>query len=525
MGCPIFSKLYSPIRTFIKGMEEIYISSGSDSEDEINNYVNKQNKRIHNHARNGFNAVVGLIPPFNFRFNQELPPMPQRVRGRRIFRMPRAPAMHPPNKPKKTKEVYVNKIIRGIKCSILKVNYNVLSKLKEAQQVRPDLNLARASTFFKMVNEMNGPPPDNIIDRVILASVELSTPSSNFNNECLLFIQNLYPSISIQNLKSELSKCHHNISETITSINNNPKIPKIRKPRQANTNLKFTDIIVSAQLEAIWSADEKEQEIERKKEEEERLMLEAAADGSLYECECCFCECPMERLVQCPEGHLFCFECVRKQIETSISEGRTDVPCLHCGGCDQMVPMSELERSMPESVLARLSQAETMNAIISANISGVVKCYKCGYMAIVDDDEEKMICPECKSETCTKCQCQYHQGMTCEQFRDIDKDRQLEEKMNEAVVRICPKCKTQFVKDEGCNKMECPRCHTWICYWCRKVIPKSVGYNHFWRGEVGVCPPDKCPLWVQNNTLHEIEAEQVKALNQDVPPPPPPPKR
>jgi TRIAD3 protein (E3 ubiquitin-protein ligase RNF216) len=76
----------------------------------------------------------------------------------------------------------------------------------------------------------------------------------------------------------------------------------------------------------------------------------------------------------------------------------------------------------------------------------------------------------------------------------MDADRYVEEQINEAVVRVCPKCKTQSIKEDGCNKMECPRCHTWTCYWCRKEIPREVG----------------CPLWVAEPTLHRLESMHAK---------------
>ena len=52
--------------------------------------------------------------------------------------------------------------------------------------------------------------------------------------------------------------------------------------------------------------------------------------------------------------------------------------------------------------------------------------------------------------------------------------------MTAARVRTCPNgCKQPFYKVEGCNKMTCPTCKSSICYVCRKIIPKSVGYKHF----------------------------------------------
>ena len=50
-----------------------------------------------------------------------------------------------------------------------------------------------------------------------------------------------------------------------------------------------------------------------------------------------------------------------------------------------------------------------------------------------------------------------------------------EEQMTEAKIRRCPKCNTQFFKEEGCNKMTC-RCQCTMCYICRQF---KIDYNHF----------------------------------------------
>ncbi|KAH0800733.1 IBR domain containing protein [Histomonas meleagridis] len=421
------------------------------------------------------------------------------------------PQEQPQDPPIHIDDKHVKMLIRGINCILLKINFDVLSKLKDAIRVRQNLDISKASSYLKLVNESNQPIPDDIVDRIILASVESKTLSSNTKPESILFLQNAFPNISKGFIENELSSHKFMLLDTVHFIDTYKDPPKPLFSQQKQTTLTFDDIIVSAQLLQLYSEDVKKQEIKRQEEEEERLMLEAIADNSLYECECCFCGMSNGAFSTMSRRTSFCFKCIRKQIETSISEGRTEVPCLHYGGCNEKVPMSELERSVPKELLQQLSQAETLNAILSADIKGTVKCYKCGYIAIVEN-YNYMECPSCKAKTCALCQSEYHKGMTCEQFKNLDKNKVLEEKMSEAVIRECPKCKTQFVKEEGCNKMECPRCHSLICYWCRKIIPNDVGYNHFWRGNLSDCPPNMCPLWVQNNELHQMEAEQVKAM-------------
>jgi TRIAD3 protein (E3 ubiquitin-protein ligase RNF216) len=85
----------------------------------------------------------------------------------------------------------------------------------------------------------------------------------------------------------------------------------------------------------------------------------------------------------------------------------------------------------------------------------------------------------------------------------------IQAKMNEALVRICPNCKAQFMKELGCNRMECPRCHTWFCYYCRQLIPKEVGYAHFWRGK-GKKPSGACPLFINTRKFNKLEVEARK---------------
>lgn len=69
-----------------------------------------------------------------------------------------------------------------------------------------------------------------------------------------------------------------------------------------------------------------------------------------------------------------------------------------------------------------------------------------------------------------------HVPLKCDEVIKTDKARLLiEEKMTEALIRTCYKCKRAFFKEEGCNKMTCT-CGALMCYVCDKPIKD---YKHF----------------------------------------------
>lgn len=425
-----------------------------------------------------------------------------------IIDNPDAEIQQPPELKLKTKVIH----LININITIVDVPAQVLTYVQKACNASlSSFSLPCASSYVDSVFRQNEKINDNFYERMLLAGTEqmMDTQVTLFKEQSEAICKFYLAPYKLDEIKRVLKQNNYCIEKVLHEFEQNGQLySRIKTPRSAPKTLNITDCIVSVQLDDLYKQQEEKRK-KKEKEDMENLQYETAqAEGSLIECECCCCEYPFEWMIQCHDGHLMCKKCVEKQIETAISEGRSNVPCLHFGGCDKMIPISELERLIPEKTLERLFATETLNAITVANLANKVKCYKCGFIVLFDGDGP-MICPQCKAQTCPKCGEAWHPNMTCEEFKAIDKDRLIEEQMNEAVVRTCPVCKTQFMKDEGCNKMECPRCHTWICYLCRQVIPKTVGYNHFWRGQ-GPCPPDKCPLWVKNEALHIVEAAKAK---------------
>lgn len=234
---------------------------------------------------------------------------------------------------------------------------------------------------------------------------------------------------------------------------------------------------------------EEEEIAEKKKREEEEKMVD---------CCCCFTPVPFIEMVQCPEGHLICRRCVEMSIETALGEGRVRTECPCVDGCSSKISMRELERILPNKLLKRLNETESLNAVAEVNIPGLRTCWRCGYKIIDEDEDSPFVCPKCNEKTCKKCEKKYHQGRTCEEA-DLDPNRIVEKKMSEAIVKQCPKCHTQFIKDEGCNHMTCPRCRTEFCYLCGKVITGQVSQHY-----------KNCKQFMDNGTYNNQQIQNAR---------------
>jgi hypothetical protein len=109
---------------------------------------------------------------------------------------------------------------------------------------------------------------------------------------------------------------------------------------------------------------------------------------------------------------------------------------------------------------------------------------------------------KCGRRSCLLCLKEWH-GPDHECHTDADDLRlYVERAMAEAVKRTCPKCRTSFVKLDGCNSMHCS-CGYHMCYICREDISKT-GYSHFcqhFRFVPGVQCREcaKCDLWKAEN--------------------------
>lgn len=107
----------------------------------------------------------------------------------------------------------------------------------------------------------------------------------------------------------------------------------------------------------------------------------------------------------------------------------------------------------------------------------------CEYVFFYEKGENRLLCPMCHKDYCLFCKETWHNGMTCEEYRDSKDIKKLDEKFidlaNRARYKICPNCGAWVEKVEGCNNMQC-KCKIHFCFKCGKIIPKKIHDCECW---------------------------------------------
>ncbi|KAF8687565.1 hypothetical protein RHS03_09945, partial [Rhizoctonia solani] len=282
--------------------------------------------------------------------------------------------------------------------------------------------------------------------------------------------------------------------------------------------------------------------------DEKAELEECEQNGTGLECGCCFGDYPFSWMIQCPDAHLFCRDCARRSAEECIGNRKTELLCMDQSGCKQAFAESEIQRFLSDKSLELWHRIKQEKEIELAQIDGLESCPFCSYAVVIENEEERLFRCEnssCGIVSCRKCKKEDHLPKSCEEAekdKALDGRHAIEEAMTKALMRNCPKCNQNFVKESGCNKMTCPGCRSLVCYVCRKIIQ---GYDHFDQTPQGVprnASSKKCPLWESVEQRHaddvkkaaEVAQEEYRRLNPDIreediavdlpqaPPPPPP---
>ena len=145
---------------------------------------------------------------------------------------------------------------------------------------------------------------------------------------------------------------------------------------------------------------------------------------------------------------------------------------MHTAGhCQQSIPLSEIQRALPDDAVERYEECQAREAVIEARFENLVYCPFCSIPCEVDKCVQVFDCPnpKCLMASCIQCMEASHLPFPCEENAKTSETTartKVEERMTKAVVRKCKTCKATMVKMDGCNRVTCTRCRTTMCYVC-----------------------------------------------------------
>ncbi len=175
--------------------------------------------------------------------------------------------------------------------------------------------------------------------------------------------------------------------------------------------------------------------------------------------------------------HEICSTCLSKYLEHQITENKLPIKC----------PKENCKESVKPAFIMKLFKKEEklLNKFLNfslVNNKEISWCPspKCDYGFICKDDDLKFDCPKCLKTYCLKCQCEFHNGIICKDYKRKkakEKDEDEENFLNHArnfKLKQCPECKKWIEKKEGCNHITC-KCKYEFCYICGEKYSTNHG--------------------------------------------------
>ena len=182
--------------------------------------------------------------------------------------------------------------------------------------------------------------------------------------------------------------------------------------------------------------------------------------------------------------------CFDDYIENAINSGKVPIKCPYCNKEDinEIYIKDSLNKNNKINLIEKFEKFY-MNYFIMQHPEDISCCPTpgCNYAFIYEEGDDYFECPLCKKEYCLKCKSDWHEGKTCEEFKEyrrmgiLGKDqKQLDELFfnfaRGSKFKQCPYCKNWVEKNEGCNHIAC-RCGNHFCYFCGKGMNGNI-YNH-----------------------------------------------
>lgn len=132
----------------------------------------------------------------------------------------------------------------------------------------------------------------------------------------------------------------------------------------------------------IVASRERKYQAEAEREQAEKRNIDEEKAGDLVkDCECCFAEVAVNRMVQCnaETAHWFCLQCCRRQAETLVGLSKYELACLSMDGCEAAFSHASRQKFLDEKLASALDRIEQETVLRLAGIEDLVSCPFCPF--------------------------------------------------------------------------------------------------------------------------------------------------
>ena len=214
--------------------------------------------------------------------------------------------------------------------------------------------------------------------------------------------------------------------------------------------------------------------------------------------ECCVCFTVIKsagdifRLEYC--GHAYCRDCISLQVAPNALSFPVECAADQCSKPFVWKDFHNLSQRIGLQISSFIAASLRSYAAANPDIVRYCPTPDCPIVYTVSSDSGKrFFCTQCGVSTCTKCHFTYHEGITCEQYKDSkEKSKELDAWMlkNTKYRKRCPKCNIPIEKNKGCNHIHCRQCSADICWVCLKYFDTpNECYDHLHDDHKGLWDP------------------------------------
>jgi len=253
---------------------------------------------------------------------------------------------------------------------------------------------------------------------------------------------------------------------------------------------------------------------------------------NITSCKVCYDEIPNNELIRCSNvttdnKHLICNTCIKEHVNTLISSGIGNYDCMFnksdkCGGhYDDSTILKTFDNDdikLKWLELIHISDIIKFATICDDYIICPLCCkWGCIFETLPGEVMLYIDCKKCNKQWCNTCKRESHGDISCYNlnFKDEETndkrieiiDHMIQEIITKSITRSCQSCGSSYIKEEGCNLMQCSKCGGLSCYICnmKLYIKDDTKYWHF-SGHPNADPGAICQLW--NNDAGDGKIDQ-----------------